>query len=80
MKFEMVTALVAVAAELDVDDADPPVLPHAARSSAPARTRTSAPPLDHRAGSRSTQTACDVGLKASGVPDELWAPGYIPST
>ena len=83
MKFEMVTDLVAVAAlALDPDDPDPPplLLLQAARSSAPARTRTNAPPLHRRARSRSTQTACDVGLNASGVPEEVWAPGYIPST
>jgi hypothetical protein len=61
---------------------DDPELPplHAARSSAPARTRTSAPPLNRRVGSRSAQTAWDVGLNASGVPEEVCAPGYIPST
>jgi hypothetical protein len=71
-------------ADDDPDEADdpdpPPLLVHAARSSAPARTRTSAPPLYRRARSRNTQTACDVGLNASGVPEEVWAPGYIPST
>jgi len=62
------------------DEPDPPPLLHAARSSAAARTRTAAPPLHRRAGSRTAQTACDVGLKARGVPDEVCAPGYIPST
>ena len=63
----------------DPDEADPPLL-HAARSSAPTRTMRSAPPLSGRVGSRKTQTAWDVGLNASGVPEEVCAPGYIPST
>ena len=63
----------------DPDDSDPPP-PHAAKSSAPARTRTSAPPLNRRVGSRAAQTAWDVGLNATGVPEEVCAPGYIPST
>jgi hypothetical protein len=92
MKLEMVMEVVLVlldpVATLDVDvdavepvpdELEPPPL-HAARSSAPARTRTSAPPLYRRAGSRMAQTAWDVGLNASGVPDEVCAPGYIPST
>ncbi len=89
MKLEMVIELVLVpgpraAADVVVDAAepdepDPPPL-HAARSSAPARTRTSAPPLNRRAGSRIAQTAWDVGLNASGVPEEVCAPGYMPST
>jgi hypothetical protein len=41
---------------------------------------TSAPPLNRRVGSRMAQTAWDVGLNASGVPEEVCAPGYIPST
>jgi len=89
MKFDMAIDLVDVAApdpleELALDEpalgeTGRPLL-HAARSSAAARTRTTAPPLNRRAGSRTTQTACDVGLKANGVPDEVCAPGYIPST
>jgi hypothetical protein len=90
MKFEMVMALDDVAAaepdpdvdvleEAEPDEPDPPPL-HAARSSAPARTRTSAPPLSRRAGSRMPQTAWDVGLNASGVPEAVCVPGYIPST
>ena len=91
MKFEMVMASVLAApdplaaldvdvdaAEPDPDEPEPPL--HAARSSAPPRTRASAPPLNRRVGSRTTQTACDVGLNASGVPEEVWAPGYIPRT
>jgi hypothetical protein len=58
MKFEMVIAFVDVAAdaldELPLDEADPPPLLHAARSSAAARTRTTAPPLNRRVGSRTT--------------------------
>jgi hypothetical protein len=58
---ELVLVLLDSAAALDVDVPDPdelePPLLHAARSSAPARTRTSAPPLNRRAGSRMTQTA-----------------------
>jgi hypothetical protein len=58
MKFEMVIALVDVAAdppeELALDEPDPPPLLHAARSSAAPRTRTTAPPLNRRAGSRIT--------------------------
>ena len=87
MKFEMVMALVdfapAAAAADRLEEADPdpdPPLLQAARSSAAARTRTTAPPLNRRAGSRIAQTACDVGLNASGVPEEVCAPGYIPST
>src|ERR1700678_2458831 len=81
MKFEMVIDFVDAAApdpleELGLNEPDPPPLLHAARSSAAARTRTTAPPLHRRAGSRIIQTACDVGLKASGVPDEVCAPGY----
>jgi hypothetical protein len=64
MKLEMVMELVLVALDplaaldVDVDAADPdpeepePPLLHAARSSAPPRTRTSAPPLNRRVGSR----------------------------
>jgi len=63
IKLEMVIAFVDVAAdpldelpldELPLDEADPPPLPHAARSSAAARTRTTAPPLNRRVGSRTT--------------------------
>jgi hypothetical protein len=59
MKFEMVIDLVDVVApdpleELALDEPDPPPLLHAARSSAAARTRTTAPPLNRRAGSRTT--------------------------
>ena len=90
MKFDMVMALVDFAPpdpleapdpleDVDPDEPDPPLL-HAARSSAPPRTRTSAPPLHRRAGSRMAQTAWDVGLNASGVPEAVCAPGYIPST
>jgi hypothetical protein len=90
MKFEMVMALVEVAPAdvepepaplegADPDGVGPPLL-HAARSSAPPRTRASAPPLNRRVGSRMAQTAWDVGLNASGVPEEVCAPGYIPST
>jgi hypothetical protein len=55
MKFEMVMAFVDFAdadpaEELDPDP-DPPLL-QAARSSAAARTRTTAPPLNRTAGSR----------------------------
>src|SRR5271156_6806682 len=75
MKFDMAIDLVDVAApdpleELALGETGRPLL-HAARSSAAARTRTTAPPLNRRAGSRTTQTACDVGLKANGVPDEV---------
>src|SRR5271156_1070357 len=81
MKFEIVMALDDFAPadddpddepleEADPEGPDPPLL-HAARSSAPARTRTSAPPLNRRVGSRIAQTAWDVGLKASGVPEEV---------
>jgi hypothetical protein len=83
MKFEMVMALVDFAPadaepepepapleEDDPDEADPPLL-HAARSSALPRTRASAPPLYRRVGSRMAQTAWDVGLNASGVPEEV---------
>jgi hypothetical protein len=84
MKFEIVMDFVDFAApdplaDPDPDDPDPPPL-HAARRSAPARTRTSAPPLNRRVGSRTAQTAWDVGLNATGVPEEVCAPGYIPST
>jgi hypothetical protein len=86
MKFAMVMELVAVAAPdpLDVVVPDPDELPppllQAARSSAAPRTRTTAPPLNRRAGSRTAQTACDVGLNANGVPEEVCEPGYMPST
>jgi hypothetical protein len=93
MKFEMVMEFVdfadvaeaaeRVPAEELVPDPDPdpgPPLLQAARSTAAARTRTTAPPLDRRAGSRIVQTACEVGLNARGVPEEVCAPGYIPST
>jgi hypothetical protein len=63
----------------EADDPEPPLL-QAARSSAPARTRTTAPPRSRVADARTVQTAWDVGLKARGVPEELCAPGYIPST
>ena len=88
MKFEMVMALVDFAPpdpdpdpleEADPGGSDPPLL-HAARSSAPPRTRASAPPLNRRVGSRIAQTAWDVGLNASGVPEEVCDPGYMPST
>jgi hypothetical protein len=77
MKFEMVSESVDVAPleEADPDEPDPPPL-QADRSSAPARTRTSAPPLYRRIA----QTAIEVGLNASGVPEEVCAPGYMPST
>jgi hypothetical protein len=66
MKLEMVmedvlvlldpAAALAVDVDVDVDEPDPdelePPLLHAARSSAPPRTRTSAPPLNRRVGSR----------------------------
>ena len=57
MKFEMVIDSVDVAApdppeEPDADEPDPPPLLHAARSSAAPRTRTTAPPLNRRTGSR----------------------------
>jgi len=58
MKFEIVIAFVDLATpdpldevvldEFALDEVDPPPLLHAARSSAPARTRTSAPPLCRR--------------------------------
>jgi hypothetical protein len=65
MKFEMLMELVLVApdppaapgvdvnavADPDPDEPEPPLL-HAARSSAPTRTMTSAPPLNRRVGSR----------------------------
>jgi hypothetical protein len=38
--------------ELALDEPDPPPLLHAARSSAAPRTRTTAPPLNRRVGSR----------------------------
>ena len=93
MKFEMVMVLVDVApaplaprrwsevAPLpEPDGLEPPPL-QAARSSAPPRTRTSAPPL-HRSYRfpHHAQTAWEVGLNARGVPEEVCAPGYIPST
>jgi hypothetical protein len=62
MKLEMVIDLVDVAPdpldelelelELALDEPDPPPLLHAARSSAAPRTRTTAPPLNRRVGSR----------------------------
>jgi hypothetical protein len=58
MKLEMVIVLVDVTAvppeELALDEPDPPPLLHAARSSAAPRTRTTAPPLNRRAGIRAT--------------------------
>jgi len=88
MKFEMVMEVVAVAApdppvEDDVDGADepdPPPPPHADSSRAAAMTVTAAPLRMPRIGPRTAQTAMEVGLNASGVPDDVWAPGYIPST
>jgi hypothetical protein len=69
MKFEMVMEVVDVAspappADPDVDvepdaapdgEDDPPPLPQAARSSADPRTRTIAPPLYRRTGSRTVR-------------------------
>jgi hypothetical protein len=56
MKFEIVMEFVDLAAdpleELALDGPEPPPPLHAARSSAPARTSTSAPPLHRRIGSR----------------------------
>jgi hypothetical protein len=88
MKFEMVIDLVEVAPpdppelpELEAEsEPEPPPLLQAARSSAAPRTRTTAPPLNRLPGSRIVQTAIEVGLNASGVPDDVCAPGYIPST
>jgi hypothetical protein len=62
MKFEIVMAFVDVAPADDPPEAaafGEPELPllHEARSSAPARTMTSAPPLNRRVGSRMAQTA-----------------------
>jgi hypothetical protein len=54
MKFEMVIDLVVATDRLDELALDPPPLLHAARSSAAARTRTTAPPLNCRVGSRTT--------------------------
>src|SRR5271170_7006651 len=70
MKFEMVMEFVDVAVP-DPSEVDEPEFPplQADRSSAPARTRTSAPPLYRRIGSRIAQTAMEVGLNASGVPE-----------
>ena len=62
------------------DDPGPPPPPQAESSRAAATTVTTAPPLIHRFGSRTVQAAMDVGLNASGVPDAVCAPGYMPST
>ena len=83
MKFEMVIDSVEVVApapleEPDAGELDPPPLLHAARSSVAPQDEddrtTSAP--SHRFPH--PQTACDVGLNASGVPEEVCAPGVHP--
>jgi hypothetical protein len=51
--------------------------PQAARSRAPATTRTPAPLLNRVV---MAQTAMLVELNAMGVPPEVCAPGYMPST
>jgi hypothetical protein len=71
--------------ELDVvgaADPDPePLLLQAAKSRAPTTTSPKAPPLRHlRRDGCTAQTAWLVGLKASGVPAALCAPGYLPNT
>jgi hypothetical protein len=59
---------------------DPPLL-QAARSRAAATTSPAAPLLNHLLRERCiAQAAWFVGLKASGVPDALCAPGYLPNT
>jgi hypothetical protein len=61
-------------------DPDPPLL-QAARSRAAATASPAAPLLNHLLRERCiAQAAWLVGLKASGVPDALCAPGYLPST
>ena len=87
MKFEIVMAEVCVAEPDPFDelgaaepDPDPPPL-QAARSRPAATTSPTAPPLHHLPRElRIAQAAWLVGLKASGVPEAVCAPGYLPST